>query len=231
MLEKNILVKVLFFVLMLVVITQQSFIKNLFGANYSWGSNGEIVFEIQEKLNRWGYLNNKPDGIFGYKTYEAVKKFQEKNNLKIDGIVGPQTFEALGITDSKKNNSVKFLDVSNRENNIWLLACLINGEARGESYIGQVAVGAVVLNRVKSSSFPNTIPEVIYQSGQFDAVTDGQINLIPTESCLNAARDAMNGWDPTCGSLYYWNPDKTKNNWIKNLAISLTIGNHNFSDG
>ena len=231
MLKKSIWTKVLFFVFMIIIITQQIFGKNIFGANYSWGSNGEIVFEIQAKLNRWGYLNNKPDGIFGYKTYEAVKKFQEKNNLKIDGIVGPQTFEALGITDSKKSDIIKFSDVSNRENNIWLLACLINGEARGESYVGQVAVGAVVLNRVKSSSFPNTIPEVIYQTGQFDAVADGQINLIPTESCLNAARDAMNGWDPTCGSLYYWNPDKTKNNWIKNLAVNLIIGNHNFSDG
>ena len=229
MLKKSIWTKVLFFVFMIIIITQQIFGKNIFGANYSWGSNGEIVFEIQAKLNRWGYLNNKPDGIFGYKTYEAVKKFQEKNNLKVDGIVGPQTFEALGI--SQQENNEKFFVPSNRENNIWLLACLINGEARGENYIGQVAVGAVVLNRVKSSSFPNTIPAVIYQAGQFDSVYDGQINLLPSDSCLNAARDAMNGWDPTNGAIYYWNNEKANNRWIKNLAVNLKIGNHSFSFG
>ena len=111
------------------------------------------------------------------------------------------------------------------------MACLINGEARGENYIGQVAVGAVVLNRVKSSNFPNTIPEVIYQTGQFDAVYDGQVNLLPSDSCLNAARDAMNGWDPTNGAIYYWNDEKTNNSWIKNLTVNLKIGNHGFSFG
>ena len=111
------------------------------------------------------------------------------------------------------------------------MTCLINGEAWGENYIGQVAVGAVVLNRVKSSSFPNTIPEVIYQTGQFDAVYDGQVNLLPSDSCLNAARDAINGWDPTNGAIYYWNNEKTNNSWIKNLTVNLKIGNHSFSFG
>ena len=227
--KKIICVAVIFFLIVNMFFFEYEIDKNVFGMNYSWGATGEIVFEIQKKLNRWGYLENEPDGIFGYKTYYAVKKFQEKNNLKVDGIVGPQTFEALGI--SQQENNEKFFVPSNRENNIWLLACLINGEARGENYIGQVAVGAVVLNRVKSSSFPNTIPEVIYQTGQFDAVYDGQINLLPSDSCLNAARDAMNGWDPTNGAIYYWNDEKTNNSWIKNLTVNLKIGNHSFSFG
>lgn len=200
-------------------------------ATYSWGSTGETVRIIQDKLKRWGYLNGNVDGIFGSQTYNAVIKFQQKNNLVVDGIVGKNTLEALGIFEPANNNSSNLVTAvsSNHENNIWLLASLINGEARGESYVGQVAIGAVVLNRVKNASFPNTISGVIYQAGQFDAVADGQINLTPSVSCLNAARDAMNGWDPTNGAIYYWNPKTATNKWILNLPITVIIGEHAFS--
>ena len=205
--------------------------NNISAANYSWGSTGDIVKNIQKKVKRWGYFDGNVDGIFGAQTYNAVIDFQKKNNLKADGIVGEETLNALDIFD---NNNQKDFDIdfaSNRENNIWLLASLINAEARGEEYIGQVAVGAVVLNRVKNSSFPNTIPAVIYEVNQFESISDGQINLTPSESCLNAARDAMNGWDPTGGAIYYWNPQKTKNQWILNLPITMIIGNHAFASG
>lgn len=195
-------------------------------ATYSWGSTGETVRTIQDKLKRWGYLNGNVDGIFGYQTYTAVIKFQQKNNLSVDGIVGPKTLESLGIFESTNQNSS---GSSNYENNVWLLASLINGEARGESYTGQVAVGAVVLNRVRHASFPNTISGVIYQTGQFEAVIDGQINLTPSSSCLNAARDAMNGWDPTNGAIYYWNPKTATNQWMLSLPITVIIGEHAFS--
>jgi len=200
--------------------------KIISAATYSWGSTGETVRTIQSKLKRWGYLNGNVDGIFGYQTYSAVIKFQQKNNLVVDGIVGPKTLEALGIFEAQNQNPSAS---TNYENNVWLLASLINGEARGESYTGQVAVGAVVLNRVRHASFPNTISGVIYQAGQFDAVADGQINLTPSSSCLNAARDAMNGWDPTNGAIYYWNPKTATNKWMLSLPISVIIGEHAFS--
>ena len=200
------------------------FKNNIDATSYSWGSSGETVRTIQDKLKRWGYLDGNVDGIFGSQTYNAVIKFQQKNGLVVDGIVGPKTLEALGIFESKSN----FQSV-NHENNIWLLASLINGEARGESYVGQVAVGAVVLNRVRSANFPNTISDVIYQTGQFDSVADGQINLTPSSSSLNAARDAMNGWDPTNGAVYYWNPKTATNKWILSLPITTIIGEHAFA--
>lgn len=192
---------------------------------YRWGSNGEVVRTIQDKLKRWGYLDGPVDGIFGSQTHNAVVKFQQKNNLAVDGIVGPQTLAALGITNTNDNTQSS----TNNENNVWLLASIISGEARGETYAGQVAVGAVVLNRVKHPSFPNTISGVIYQPGQFEAVSDGQINLTPTDSCIKAARDAMNGWDPTNGALYYWNPKTATSQWVLSLPITSVIGQHAFS--
>ena len=166
------------------------------------------------------------DGIFGSGTLEAVKKFQRKNGLDADGIVGEKTAAALGMQLSGSGSSGS---VSSSENsNINLLAQCINGEARGESYKGQVAVGAVILNRVKSSKFPNTIAGVIYQRGAFDAVSDGQIDLEPSDSCLRAARDAMNGYDPTGGCLYYYNPATTTNKWMLSKPVALRIGDHVF---
>ena len=156
-----------------------------------YGSSGSEVTQIQTKLKRWGYYNGSIDGVYGSKTVAAVKWFQSKNGLTADGIAGPATLAAMGINSSSSSGGT----ASNSDLN--LLAHLIYAEARGEPYKGQVAVGAVVLNRVKSSSFPNSVAGVIYQRGAFSVVDDGQINLSPNTTAINAARDALNGWDPT----------------------------------
>ena len=182
------------------------------------GSTGSEVRQIQTLLQGYGVYNGKIDGIYGSKTKEAVKVFQRYNGLTVDGIAGPQTLKKMGISSSSTSNS----------NNVNLLARLIYGEARGEPYVGQVAVGAVVLNRVKSSSFPNSIAGVIYQAGAFDAVADGQINLTPNQTAKNAAIDALNGWDPSYGAIYYFNPNTATNKWIWSRAHTVTIGEHRF---
>ena len=188
-----------------------------------YGSRGSEVTQIQTKLKRWGYYKGNIDGIFGTQTLEAVKYFQRKNGLVVDGIAGKKTLEAMGIFNSSSSSSS-----SSNSSDLNLLARLIYGEARGESYTGQVAVGAVVLNRVKSSSFPNTISGVIYQSGAFDAVSDGQINLTPNSTAKKAAQDALNGWDPSYGAIYYFNPATATNKWIWSRPVTVTIGNHRF---
>lgn len=196
-------------------------------ASLKVGSRGDTVKQVQSKLKRWGYYDGAVDGIFGPATEAAVKYFQRTNNLTVDGIVGKKTAEALGMdieAVSASNSSASASDSSS----VYLLARLIYGESRGEPYTGQVAVGAVVLNRVENSEFPNSISGVIYQSGAFSVVADGQINLTPNETALKAARDAMNGWDPTNGCLYYYNPAKTSNKWIRTRPIMLTIGAHVF---
>ena len=189
-----------------------------------YGSRGDEVTQIQTKLKRWGYYNGNIDGIYGSQTQEAVKYFQRKNGLTVDGIAGPKTLAAMGITSSSSNSSSS----SSNSSNVNLLARLIYGEARGEPYAGQVAVGAVVMNRVKSSSFPNTISGVIYQSGAFDAVKDGQINLSPDATAKKAAQDAINGWDPSYGAIYYFNPSTATNKWIWSRPMTVTIGRHRF---
>ena len=190
-----------------------------------YGSRGDEVRQIQTKLKRWGYYNGNVDGIFGSQTLEAVKYFQRKNGLTVDGIAGPATLKAMGIYNSSNSSSSSS---SSNSSNVNLLARLIYGEARGEPYTGQVAVGAVVMNRVKSSSFPNTISGVIYQSGAFDAVRDGQINLTPDSTAKKAAQDALNGWDPTYGAIYYFNPSTATNKWIWSRPMTVTIGRHRF---
>ena len=192
-----------------------------------YGSRGEEVRQIQTKLKRWGYYNGNVDGIFGSGTLEAVKWFQRKNGLQIDGIAGKKTLEAMGIFNSS-NSSNSNSSVSTNSNDLNLLARVIYGEARGEPYTGQVAIGAVVLNRVRNSSFPNTIAGVVYQSGAFDAVSDGQINLTPNSTAKKAAQDALNGWDPTYGAIYYFNPKTATNKWIWSRPMTVTIGNHRF---
>ena len=188
-----------------------------------YGSQGEEVRQIQTKLKRWGYYNGSVDGIFGSKTLAAVKLFQKKNGLTVDGIAGPKTLAAMGITNTSNSSGT-----TSNSSNVNLLAHLIYGEARGESYTGQVAVGAVIMNRVKSSLFPNTIAGVIYQKGAFDAVTDGQINLTPDSTAKKAAQDAINGWDPSYGALYYFNPATATNKWIWSRPVTVTIGKHRF---
>ena len=190
-----------------------------------YGSRGDEVRQIQTKLKRWGYYNGNVDGIYGSQTLEAVKYFQRKNGLTVDGIAGPATLKAMGISNSSNSSSSSS---SSNSSNVNLLARLIYGEARGEPYTGQVAVGAVVMNRVKSSSFPNTISGVIYQSGAFDAVRDGQINLSPNSTAIKAAQDAINGWDPSYGAIYYFNPSTATNKWIWSRPMTVTIGRHRF---
>ena len=198
------------------------------------GSRGEAVEQLQTKLKRWGYYTGTVDGIFGAQTKAAVAYFQRRNGLAVDGIVGDETAKALGLTlsgNTNAGNSEGSGSSSDALGNLYLLARLVYGEARGEPYKGQVAVAAVVLNRVKSSEFPNSISGVIYQSGAFSVVNDGQINLSPDETAIKAARDAMNGWDPTNGCLYYYNPDKTTNEWMLSKPILMRIGNHVFFRG
>ena len=194
-----------------------------------YGSRGEEVRTIQTKLKRWSYYKGNIDGIYGSQTLEAVKYFQRKNGLTVDGIAGTKTLQAMGIYNSTSNSgSSSNSSSSTNSNDLNLLSRLVYGEARGEPYTGQVAVAAVVLNRVKHSSFPNTIAGVIYQSGAFDVVADGQINLTPNETAKKAAQDALNGWDPSNGAIYYFNPSTATNKWIWSRPMTVTIGKHRF---
>ena len=189
-----------------------------------YGSRGSEVRTIQDKLKRWGYYTGSVDGIYGSLTVSAVKKFQQKNGLAVDGIAGTKTLNAMGIMTSSSSGGSS----SNNSSNVTLLAKAIYGEARGEPYTGQVAVGAVIMNRVKSSKFPNTISGVIYQKGAFDAVSDGQINLKPDSTAKKAAQDALNGWDPSYGAIYYFNPSTATNKWIWSRPLTVIIGKHRF---
>ena len=188
-----------------------------------YGSRGSEVTQIQTKLKRWGYYNGSIDGIYGSQTLSAVKYFQRKNGLAVDGIAGPKTLAAMGIYSSSNSSSS-----STSSSDLNLLSRLVYGEARGEPYTGQVAVAAVVLNRVKNPAFPNTIAGVIYQSGAFDVVSDGQINLTPNATAKKAAQDALNGWDPSYGAIYYFNAKTATSAWIWSRPMTVTIGNHRF---
>ena len=188
-----------------------------------YGSRGSEVTQIQTKLKRWGYYNGSIDGIYGSQTLAAVKYFQRKNGLTVDGIAGTKTLAAMGIASSSNSSSS-----TNNTSDLNLLSRLVYGEARGETYKGQVAVAAVVLNRVKHSSFPNSIAGVIYQSGAFTAVSDGQINLTPDATAKKAAQDALNGWDPSYGAIYYFNPNTATSKWIWSRPQTVTIGRHIF---
>ena len=206
-----------------------SFVPDASAAVY-WGSRGEQVRRVQQKLRQWGYYDGDVDGVFGQETYDAVVYFQKKNGLKADGVAGSATLEAMGISSSQERTAAVSTSASaSYSSDVELLARLIHGEARGEPYVGMVAVGAVVLNRVRSSKFPNTIAGVIYQAGAFDAVADGQINLNPNEQSRRAARDALNGWDPTGGCLYYYNLATATSKWIWTREVRLNIGDHSFA--
>lgn len=195
------------------------------GAALAWGSRGEQVALAQQRLRQYGYLAGEADGVFGQETYDAVLAFQRKNGLEADGRIGSATAQALGISLSGGTLSAALW----QETELSLLARLVSGEARGEPYVGQVAVAAVVLNRVRHDAFPNTVSGVIFQTGAFDAVWDGQFDQEPTDSARRAARDAMNGWDPTGGCIYYYNPDTATNPWIRTRQVQLTIGDHAFA--
>ena len=209
--------------LVMVIIMLASFytspiINTYQGLEVEAGLTTSQVRTVQTKLKNWGYYTGSVDGIYGSKTRAAVIKFQKKNNLVADGIVGSKTAAALGMSLSKQTS-----------NDLYLLAKCIHAEARGEPYAGQVAVGAVILNRVKNPNFPNTISGVIYQPYAFTAVADGQINLEPNQTAYNAARDALNGWDPSYGAIYYFNPATATSSWIWSRKIVVTIGKHNFA--
>ncbi|MGH4137242.1 spore cortex-lytic enzyme [Clostridium sp.] len=196
---------------------------------YKYGSRGEQVKQIQSKLKNWGYYNNGVDGIYGYNTYLSVKSFQKSNGLKIDGIAGSQTLAAIGINPSAASSSgtASSNNVTNNKD-VDLIARLINGEARGEPYEGQVAVGAVILNRTTDARFPSTIAGVIYQPGAFTAIVDGQINAKIEANSIRAARDAINGWDPSGGAVFYFNPATSTNKWIWSRPLIKIIGKHRF---
>ena len=193
------------------------------------GSTGGEVKEVQRRLKEWGYYSGAVDGIFGAGTKQAVIAFQKKNGLTADGVVGKATFAALGMNESYNVLNRQSGSSDYTSSDLYLMAKCIYAEGRGESYTGQVAIGAVIMNRVKSPSFPNTIAGVVYQKGAFTAVSDGQINLEPNQTAYDAARDAMNGWDPTYGCLYYYNPAKATSAWIFNRQTVTVIGKHVFA--
>ena len=192
------------------------------------GSKGALVKTVQTKLKNWGYYTGAVDGVYGPKTVAAVKYFQKKNGLTQDGIVGAKTAAAMGVTLTASSSS-ESSGGSYSSGDSYLLAKCIYAEARGEPYTGQVAVGAVILNRVRSSKFPNSISGVIDQPYAFTCVADGQINLTPDANAKKAAQDALNGWDPTNGCLYYYNPATATSSWIWSRTVMLSIGKHNFA--
>lgn len=187
-------------------------------ATYRQGDRGSAVTTIQTKLKNWGYYNGSVDGVFGSQTTEAVRYFQSKNGLTADGIVGSATQRALGMSSA----------TSISDSDLNLLARVISAEARGEPYTGQVAVGAVILNRVEHPSFPNTISGVVYEHGAFTCMVDGQIDEPVADSAYQAARDALNGADPTGGAIYYFNPATATSAWIWSRPLITVIGNHRF---
>ncbi|AKN33357.1 cell wall hydrolase [Clostridium carboxidivorans P7] len=193
---------------------------------YYYGSKGGVVSQIQSKLKAWYYYSGSVDGVYGYGTFTAVKKFQAKNGLKVDGVVGDSTLQALGIYSAKASSTGNSNSSSNQD--VTLLSRLINGEARGEPYEGQVAVGAVILNRTRDPRFPSTIAGVIYQPGAFTAIVDGQIHANMEQNSIRAARDALNGWDPSGGAIYYFNPSTATSAWIWSRPLIKVIGSHRF---
>lgn len=199
------------------IVSSPQFISTL----SKYGSRGTEVKNIQTRLKAWGYYAGNIDSIYGVKTENAVRWFQRNNGLVQDGIAGPKTLEKIGLPTGTNNSS-------SYDANVELIARVINGESRGEPYEGQVAVGAVILNRVKHPSFPNSVSGVIYQEGAFTAVVDGQIHAQMYESSYQAARDALNGWDPSGGAIYYYNPATATSSWIYSRPVIKTIGKHKF---
>lgn len=207
---------VLFFVNIMFI----GFAERAQAATYKQGSTGSVVTQIQQKLQNWGYYSGTVDGVYGSKTVAAVKYFQRTNGLTPDGKCGNRTLEALGISVKETTQSTS--------GDVDLLARLISAEARGEPYTGQVAVGAVVLNRVESPAFPNSMSGVIYQSGAFTCLQDGQFWGTVADSAYKAARDAINGWDPSGGAIYYFNPNTATSSWIWSRPVITVIGKHYF---
>lgn len=213
-------------VIMLVIIFQSAGQSN--AATYRQGSKGDEVRTIQTKLKRWGYYAGSVDGIYGSQTTAAVKKFQQTNGLTADGITGAKTLAALGISSGEGSSPPA--TGGSKDDSLYLLARMIAAEARGEPYNGQVAVGAVIINRVEHPSFPNTLAGVLYQNGAFSSVDDGNFaTVIITDSARRAAQDALNGSDPSGGAIYFYNPAKSTSKWIFSRPVICTIGKHVFA--
>ena len=210
-------------VLFAVNIAVITFFQSAQAAVYRQGSTGDAVRTIQTKLKNWGYFSGTIDGIYGPKTEEAVKYFQRKNGLTADGVVGPATLRALGMSTTGGDSPA-----SSQSNSVDLLARVISAEARGEPYSGQVAVGAVILNREEHPYIPNTIARLFYQPGAFTCMVDGQFNEPVADSAYRAARDALNGADPSGGAIYYFNPDTATSAWIWSRPLITVIGKHRF---
>ncbi|MVP01966.1 MULTISPECIES: cell wall hydrolase [Paenibacillus] len=183
----------------------------------STGTQSEHVLDLQERLDALGYFNAGVTGYYGAVTKDSVAKFQRAYGLPADGQADSRTIAKLKQTAAPQTDALE------------QMARIIYAEARGESYQGQVAIGAVVINRVQSNSFPDSIPGVIHQRGQFSAVRDGQYAMKPNASAYQAARAALNGSDPTSGALFYYNPDIATSAWSKARPAKTVIGNHVFT--
>lgn len=204
-----------------------------FGQNLHWGSSGPEVTKVQALLNKWGYYRGPIDGYYSGKTFEAAKEFQRKNGLAVDGVVGSRTRAALGLPTARRAGTTTAASGVSRgitnNDNVSLLARVIEGEAANEPYTGKVAVGAVVINRLQSGAFPNSLAGVIYQPHAFESVTNGQYTRAVTGESLRAAQEAINGWDPTGGALFFWNPYKRVSAWIWSRPVITQIGRHVFA--
>ena len=220
--RKLVLALALVFAVNICIITVFQEYQQAEAASYRRGDSGSMVKSIQQRLSQWGYYDGGIDGIYGSRTEAAVRAFQKKNGLTVDGIAGPSTLAAIGLPSGGGSSS------SSSSNQVALLARLISAEARGEPYTGQVAVGAVVLNRMEHPSFPSTMSGVIYQKGAFSCMDDGQWDKPVADSAYRAARDALNGWDPSGGAIYYFNPSTATNGWIWSRPHIVTIGKHRF---
>ena len=207
-----------------------AFAQSALAVSYRQGDSGSAVTTIQTKLKRWGYFDGPVDGIYGSKTSKAVRSFQRKNGLTADGVAGPATLKALGMEQTSQNSGSSQTGSSggNASGDVALLAKVISAEARGEPYDGQVAVGAVILNRIAHPSFPNTLAGVVYEPGAFTCMVDGQIDQPIASSAYQAARDALNGADPSGGASYYFNPVTATSAWIWSRPLLTVIGKHRF---
>ena len=207
-----------------------AFAQSALAVSYRQGDSGSAVTTIQTKLKRWGYFDGPVDGIYGSKTTKAVRSFQRKNGLTADGVAGPATLKALGMEQTSQNSGSSQTGSSggNASGDVALLAKVISAEARGEPYDGQVAVGAVILNRIAHPSFPNTLAGVVYEPGAFTCMVDGQIDQPIASSAYQAARDALNGADPSGGAIYYINPVTATSAWIWSRPLLTVIGKHRF---
>ncbi len=222
--KKLALALALLFAVNILVISAVELLPTADAASYKVGSSGSTVKKIQQRLKNWGYYGGSVDGVYGSQTAAAVKRFQKANGLTVDGITGPATLAAIGLPSGSTGGS----SGASGSVDVNLLARLISAEARGEPYSGQVAVGAVVLNRMKHPSFPSTMSGVIYQKGAFSCLDDGQFNQPVAESAYRAARDALNGWDPSGGAIYYFNPVTATSGWIWSRPLIVVIGKHRF---